>query len=46
MEEQSRLPLFDRSTYHPTLTEAREALLLRARRILEGAFAGGGEILR
>ncbi|OWK25355.1 hypothetical protein AJ87_11100 [Rhizobium yanglingense] len=35
LEEQSRLPLFDRSAYRPTLTEAGKALLPRARRILD-----------
>ena len=35
LEEQSGVPLFDRSTYRPTLTEAGRALLPRARRILD-----------
>ena len=35
LEEQSCLSLFDRSAYRPVLTEAGEALLPRARRILE-----------
>lgn len=34
LEEQSGLPLFDRSAYRPTLTEAGKGLLPRARRIL------------
>ncbi|AQY65643.1 LysR family transcriptional regulator [Pseudomonas veronii] len=35
LEEQSSLPLFDRSAYRPTLTKAGHAMLPRARRILE-----------
>ncbi|UZD97711.1 LysR family transcriptional regulator [Pseudomonas corrugata] len=35
LEEQSSLSLFDRSAYRPVLTKAGEALLPRARRILE-----------
>jgi DNA-binding transcriptional LysR family regulator len=35
MEDQLGLPLFDRSTYRPTLTEAGRALLPRARRVAE-----------
>jgi len=40
LEEQCRTELFDRADYRPTLTEAGEALLPRARRIAEavGAF--------
>src|SRR5579863_2120874 len=34
LEEQSGLPLFDRSSYRPALTKAGEALLPRAQRIL------------
>lgn len=34
LEDQTRLPLFDRSAYRPTLTEAGKNLLPRIRRIL------------
>ncbi len=39
LEAQIDLPLFDRSAYRPTLTEAGQTLLLRARRIAEEANA-------
>ena len=39
LEAQINLPLFDRTTYRPTLTEAGHTLLLRARRIAEEANA-------
>jgi DNA-binding transcriptional LysR family regulator len=39
LEAQIDLPLFDRTAYRPTLTEAGHALLLRARRIAEEANA-------
>src|SRR5712671_2873380 len=35
LEAQFGIPLFDRTAYRPTLTEAGRALLLRARRIAE-----------
>jgi len=35
LEEQSRVTLFDRSAYRPTLTEAGRALLPRAQRVLD-----------
>jgi DNA-binding transcriptional LysR family regulator len=39
LEAQIGLPLFDRTSYRPTLTEAGQTLLLRARRIAEEAGA-------
>lgn len=39
LEAQIDLPLFDRAAYRPTLTEAGQTLLLRARRIAEEANA-------
>lgn len=39
LEAQFGLPLFDRSTYRPTLSEAGRTLLIRARRIAEEANA-------
>jgi DNA-binding transcriptional LysR family regulator len=34
LEAETEMPVFDRSTYRPTLTEAGKALLVRARRIV------------
>lgn len=39
LEAQIDMPLFDRATYRPSLTEAGQTLLLRARRIAEEANA-------
>src|ERR1700733_995306 len=39
LEAQIGIPLFDRSSYRPALTEAGRALLLRARRVAEEANA-------
>ena len=39
LEAQIDLPLFDRTAYRPTLTEAGHTLLIRARRIAEEANA-------
>lgn len=39
LEEQTGLPLFDRSAYRPVLSEAGRALLPRARRVVEDVAA-------